>query len=256
MKSRIAFLLIVCGGVVGGFTYTSVSQTIPTFLVGLVGGFLIGFSFMLFTSVYSGSVWGIKIPAMSSSGTKKLIGVIGLLIGGFSLVQTFLTVLISLLNFNLLSLVLNLVFFIIPLVVGPFIAKKYLEKDLSKGNSAEVLGELDVFKEIDANLAQATNFVVGFEGVALFSKANYCYAIYKYVDYQLGELSTPEEVALVGTYFVQKYNDKFTFKVDVEVIPGTPGQTVVAVGMGGIGVARVQGTPDQHLFRSYIFTRK
>ena len=66
----------------------------------------------------------------------------------------------------------------------------------------------------------------------------------------------PEEVALVGTYFVQKYNDKFTYKVDMEVIPGEPGRTVVSVGSGGVSMGRIQGTPDQALFRSYIFTRK
>lgn len=256
MKERIAFLLILFGGVVGGFASRSVSQIIPSILIELVGGFLIGFSLMLFTSVYSGTVWGIKIPAKSSSGIKKLIGVSGLFLGGFSLVLTFLTVVVSLFNFKLVEIILNLAAFIIPLVIGPFVAKKYLEKDLAKGNSASVLGDLEIFKEIDANLDQAVNFVVGFEGVALFSKTNYCYAIYKYEDYQLGELSTPEEVALVGTYFVQKYNDRFTFKVDVETIPGEPGHTVVAVGTGGIGVARVQGTPNQHLFRSYIFYRK
>ena len=113
-----------------------------------------------------------------------------------------------------------------------------------------------MFKEIDKEIYNAAYFVVGFEGIALFSNANYCNAVYRYEDYQLGELSMVEEVALVGTYFVQKYHEHFTFKVDEEVIPGQPGQTVVAVGMGGVSVARIKGTRDQRLFRSYIFTKR
>ena len=253
MKSRVAFMLVILGGVLGSI-FTSLP--IPIYLIALVGGFFIGFSFMIFTSVYSGRVWGIKIPAMPSRKIKIMISIIGLLIGGFSIVQTSLVAFLSLLRFDLLKLILVPASFLIPLIVGPFVAKKYLEKDLAKGDSASILWNFDIFKEIDADLEQATSFVVGFEGVALFSNTNYCYAIYRYEDYQLGDLSTPEEVALVGTYFVQKYSRDFTFKVDVEVIPGKPGQTVVAVGTGGIGVARIKGTRDKRLFRSYIFTRK
>ena len=146
--------------------------------------------------------------------------------------------------------------YIVSLVVGAFASKPYLEKSTANGNNAAALAQLPIFQAVDANMANAAFFVVGFEGVALFSGTNYCYAVYRYNDYQLGDLSTPQEVALVGTYFCQKYHQDFTFKVDEEVIPGMPGQTVVAVGTGGIAVARVQGVPDQRLFRSYIFSRK
>ncbi len=61
---------------------------------------------------------------------------------------------------------------------------------------------------------------------------------------------------MVGTYFVQKYHENYTFKVDMAVIPGEPGKTVIAFGTGGIGIARIQGTPDIRIFRSYIFTKK
>ena len=136
------------------------------------------------------------------------------------------------------------------------LGKVFSERTLARDRNALVLGNYPLFQELDAELGRAAYFVVSFEGVALFSEADYCYAVYPYEDYQLGTLTTPAQVALVGTYFVQRYSKTYTYKVDVEIIPGEPGRTVVAVGTGGIGVARVQGTPDKRLFRSYIFQRK
>ena len=187
---------------------------------------------------------------------KTLCGAIGLILGGYSLIITLLSVFAGLSRFYFVGIAIHLLGFFIALALGPIVAKIIAERTLAKDNSAMILGQLELFKDIDSNINDAVNFVVGFEGVALFSQTNYCYAVYLYENYQLGSLSTPEEVALVGTYFVQKYHEKYAFKVDVEVIPGEPGRTVVAVGTGGIGVAKIQGTADQRLFRSYIFTRK
>ncbi len=255
MKAKLTLLLILLGGVIGGFTAGDFN--IHYAVVAIIGGLALGMSFLLFTSVYSGKVWGIKIKATSKAVVVSLISAIGLIVGGYSIVITFLTAFTSLLRGEIVVTAISVLGFAIPLAVGPIIAKVIQENQMTaKAKNAMVLGELEIFKDIDANMDEAVNFVVGFEGVALFSKTNYCYAVYLYENYALGELSSPAEVAMVGTYFVQKYHDRYTFKVDVEIIPGEPGQTVVAVGTGGIGVARIQGTPDQRLFRSYIFTRK
>ncbi len=255
MKAKLTLLLIILGGVIGSFTIGDFN--IHYAVVAIVGGLALGMSYLLFTSVYSGKVWGIKINATSKAVVVSLLSAIGLIIGGYSLVITFLTAFTSLLSGKIVVTAISVLGFAIPLAVGPIIAKSIGENLITaKGKNAMVLSDLEIFKEIDANIGDAVNFVVGFEGVALFSQTNYCYAVYLYENYALGELSSPEEVAMVGTYFVQKYHDKYTFKVDVEVIPGEPGQTVVAVGTGGIGVARIQGTPDRRIFRSYIFTRK
>lgn len=177
--------------------------------------------------------------------------------GGYSLIIAILAAFFSLTRFEIMSTVIHVLGFCIPLAISPFIGKKIAENHIiAKGKNALVLNNFDFFREIDANMDEAVSFVVGFEGVALYSGTNYCYAVYRYTDFQLGELSTPKEVAMVGTYFVQKYHKNYTFKLDVEVIPGEPGQTVVAVGTGGIGIARIQGSPDKRLFRSYIFTKK
>lgn len=69
---------------------------------------------------------------------------------------------------------------------------------------------------------------------------------------QFGNIRLP----FAGTYFVQRYNSVFDFKVDQEIIPGEPGRTVVAVGAGGVAVGRIKGTRDRRLFRSYIFKRR
>jgi hypothetical protein len=253
MKQKLGFLLILLGAVIGGFNMTD--MLIPELVIAIIGGFLLGFSLLMFTGIYSGRVWGIKIKDPSAF-VKVLLSAIGLVIGGISLVITPVYCFTLLLEGEFITLLINAVAFIIALIIGPLVAKIVMEKLVAKGNKASVLGQLDIFKEIDTNMEQATSFVVGFEGVALYSSTNYCYAVYLYEDYQLGQLSTPDEVALVGTYFVEKYHDNFTFKIDTEVIPGQPGATAVAVGSGVIAVARVHGTPDQRLFRSYIFTKK
>ncbi len=252
MKSKFTSLLLLTGAVLAAFT----DIPIPTLVVAIVGGFLLGLSIMFYTAIYGGKIWGIRIKSDASGKIKQLIGTIGLVIGGYSILTTGLSAFIVLLEGEVISVLIYVIWFAISLVIGSFIGKVVLEKGLAKGNRTNVFNGIPLFQEIDESMGQAQFFVVSFEGVALYSSTNYCYAVYLYENYELGALSTPAEVALIGTYFVEKYHKDFTAKVDTEVIPGTPGQTVVSVGTGGIGVARIQGTPDKRIFRSYIFTRK
>ncbi len=253
MKQKLTTLIIIAGGLTMAFG--RIFDFVPPMLLAIICGLALGIGIVYYTSVYGGVIWGIKLP--SAGGTlNTLIGVIGLFLGGYGIVNCIIAIALYLSQGKFINIPLLLVLYIIPLAIGPSIAKKVLEKSLAKKKTAMCLEQFPIFQEIEQHINEATYFVVSFEGIALYSNTNYCYAVFLYENYQLGSLSSPQEVALVGTYFVQKYSDKFTFKVDVEVIPGEPGQTVVAVGTGGIGVARVQGTPDQHLFRSYIFTRK
>ncbi len=255
MKEKFTVLLIILGGVLAVFTGGKINLLI--FPIIIIGGACFGMSFLLYSCVYGGKIWGIKINASNKGKIVSILSVVGLIIGGYGAITTVLAIISSIASFKLLNIIIYLVAFIVPLVVGLFIANKITENLIvAKSDNALVLNSLEIFKDVESQIDQATNFVVGFEGVALFSNTNYCYAIYRYEDYQLGELTTPQEVALVGTYFVQKYHNKFTYKVDAEVIPGEPGKTVVAVGTGGIAVGRTSGTPDQRIFRSYIFTRK
>lgn len=255
MNSKLVSLLLVVGGVLAAFTRSGDSMVLSV-LICIVGGFMVTFGLALLTSVYGGVVWGIRVPSSGGAALKKLVGALGIIAGGYGAVHLVLLLISCLAGTSFVFFLICLVLYIVLLVVGAFTSKTYLEKSTAKGKNASVLAQLPVFQAVDANIANAAFFVVGFEGVALFSGTNYCYAVYRYNDYQLGDLSTPQEVALVGTYFCQKYHQDFTFKVDEEVIPGTPGQTVVAVGTGGVAVARVKGVPDQRLFRSYIFSRK
>ena len=252
MKTKLTGLLLIIGGLIAVFLRPS----IPVIIVSLLGGFSLGFGLMLYTSVYSGNVWGVKIKRPAYATCFLLIGQVGLIIGGFGVVYCGLLALMSFLQFNLIELLVNVIVFFVSLAIGPIIAKKVLENTMARSTHAMVLGEIELFKEIDGNLNEATTFVVGFEGVALYSSTNYCYAVYLYENYCLGALTKASEGALVGSYFVQKYSDRFTYKVDEEIIPGTPGQTVVAVGTGGVSVGRISGTADKRLFRSYIFTKK
>ena len=253
MKQKFGIILIFIGCILSVIMGYSSTLALP---VVILGGFLLGSAFLLFSCVYSGVIWGIKIPSPQAAKFISLYSTIGLLFGGFAFWYLFRTMLSYLIQGKFIMILVTLALFIVPAVISPKMAKNFTQNFISKQTNALSLGEIDLFKDIDDEIKQSKYFVVGFEGIALFSDTNYCFAVYRYEDYQLGELSIPEEVALVGTYFVQKYNDLFNFKIDVEVIPGEPGQTVVAVGTGGIAVARVKGTADQHLFRSYIFTRR
>lgn len=255
MKSKLTTLLIICGGALAGFTASALPFPLAVAII-LVGALALSLSVYLFNAVYSGKVWGIKINASSTTTLAVFLSVLGLILGGYAIVCVVIAALQALSAGNFIGVLVYLACLLVPFCVGLSIAKKLAEKLTAKSNNALCLGDIALFQEIDANIDNTSHFVVGFEGVALYSATNYCFAVYRYEDYQLGELSTPGEVAMVGMYFVQKYHEKFTFKVDVEVIPGEPGQTVVAVGSGGIAVGKTSGTADQRLFRSYIFTRK
>ncbi len=254
MKQKLAFFLIIFGALIMAFT--GIFNFLPPIVISILGGFGLSFGYLLFTSIYGGVIWGVKINATTMSLLKMLIGVLGLFLGGYAFASVIVSFALYLSQGEFVALIINFVVFIVCVAVGPIVGKIVLEKTLAQDNNALCLEQFSLFGAVEENIGQANHFVVSFEGVALFSNTNYCYAVFLYEDYQLGSLNTPQEVALVGSYFVQKYSNDFTFKVDVEVIPGQPGQTVVAVGTGGIGVARIKGTPDKHLFRSYIFHRK
>ena len=257
MKDRLSFLLFIAGGVLGVTVGRSLPVSEPVMLaIAAVGGFLLGFSYLLFNSVYAGTVWGVRIKSSGASKLKQFIGALGMALGGFSFLVSGLELLSSLSAGRVVHAAVLVGLFLVSAILGPFIGKVVSEKTLARDSSAAVLGELPLFRELDGEIGKAAYFVVGFEGAALFSAADYCYAVYRYENYELGELSTPAQVALVGTYFVQRYNKEFTYRVDAEIIPGEPGKTVVAVGTGGVAVARVKGTRDKRLFRSYIFKRK
>ncbi len=252
MRSKFLGVLFILGGVLASFAKLPISSAI----IAPIGGFIFGIACMFFTSVYSGTVWGIKIKSPAYAVFYILFGILGVIIGGFSVIHCGLSAFVGLLSGELIESVISIVSFVATLIIGSKLALKFLESATAKATHAMVLSNIDMFQEIDANMNDATCFVVGFEGVALFSSTNYCYAVYRYENYRLGELTDPSEVAMVGSYFVQKYHDKFKFKVDMEVIPGEPGQTVVAVGAGGVSVGRISGTPDKRIFRSYIFTKR
>ncbi len=254
MKGKLGFLIMIAGGV--AMAFTGFLNFLPFIVFSVIGGAAISVGIMLFTSVYGGTIWGIKVKAPATASLFNIISIVCLFFGGYSAVAMVIGTLASLSAGRFIELIIYIVLFGVCLAVAPLILKRIMEKWEAKNNHAMCLEQFQIFKEIESRIDEANYFVVSFEGVALFSSTNYCYEVFLYENYQLGELSCPEEVALVGTYFVQKYSDKFKFKVDMEVIPGEPGQTVVAVGTGGISVARTQGTPDQHIFRSYIFTRK
>ena len=261
MKLKLFILCTILGGVMfklGNRIISPLIEAIPPLLwvfLG-IGGIVWGISFYTLICVYGGKVWGIKIKAPAEFAIKQFLSMIGGIVGGFFMLYSVLCAFTALLSGRISETVLSLVCYWGLMIIAQFVSKPINEKMLARKKYALCLGELPIFKAIDAEISNAAAFVVAFEGVALYSETDYCYAVYRYTDYQLGELSIPAEVAMVGTYFVQKYSKEFTFKVDMEVIPGEPGRTVVAVGAGGVAVGRIAGVPDQRIFRSYIFTRR
>lgn len=236
------------------------------FVLELVALFLSAYTGYNIQLVTDGVVWGILVPPSKTQKSFKVRNRIGFAIGIIAfillIVPTFQGLFGLLARRGVIFAVLFAIIYVIILYLDFSIAMKIAEKSNMKALNSDketntyVLSELPFVKSVESQLNDAEYFVVSFEGIALANKMNYCYAVERYNDYQMGSLTSPKEVALIGMYFVQKYHNIFQFKVDMETIPGTPGQMVVAFGTGGIGVAHVKGTRDKKIFRSYIFTRK
>ncbi len=247
------YLMLIFGALVG--TITINFEPTVTILCCTLGAVIFGFSIYCTKSVFGGVIWGRKISSPAILTIMRIFSVFGMFVGGFSCMTVVIYGFFMLFD-DFVTGLIYLALMLVVTIVSILVTSKITTKVVAKSKHAISLGELEIFKEIDSTINQAQKFVVSFEGVALMNSANYCFALYRYDDYQLGELSLPNEVALVGTYFVQKYNDLFKFKVDMEVIPGEPGQTAVAFGTGGIAIAHTSGTKDKRLFRSYIFTKR
>lgn len=236
MKQKLGTLFMILGMLLGVLGAKAM-PTLPPVLVAVVGGFAFGFSAMYYGSVSSGVIRGIPIPPSASGKRWKILGPLGKVVGGFAVDYIIIVVISSLgalgrLPFALLAVGLLIAF----TLLGTAISLKLSNRATERETNALILGEFELFRNLDAELQQAAYFVVSFEGVALFSGTNYCTAVYRYEDYQLGALTSPDEVALVGMYFLQRYGKTHTYKVDMEVIPGEPGRTMVAVGTGGVAV--------------------
>lgn len=211
--------------------------------------------------VTDGVIWGIPVPPSKAQKKFKTVNrillVLGLALFIILTVPAFKAV-ISLLFQSFLIAVIYAVIWGLDFLAAARIAQKQAMKNLYSGKETNtfVLSDLPFVQKVESEMEECVSFVVSFEGIALVNKMNYCYAVERYEDFQMGSLTSPKEVALIGMYFVQKYHEQFNFKVDMETIPGTPGQMVTAFGTGGFNVAYVKGTRDKKIFRSYIFTRK
>ena len=87
MKNKLSFLLLIAGGVLAALRLSAFAA-LPAPAVAVAGGFLLGFSYLLFNSVYAGTVWGVRIKSSGAGSFKQIFGAVGLVIGGFSLVHT------------------------------------------------------------------------------------------------------------------------------------------------------------------------
>lgn len=210
---------------------------------------------------FSGVIWGIQVPCSPKQkafmNRNRILFIVSL-VAFIALFVPSIGALFSLLFKKFLLVLIYIAAWVGCAFLGSFLASRRAMHSplLEEETNAAVLGNLPFVKSVESQMDQATSFIVSFEGIALINHMNYCYALERYENYQMGSLTTPDEVAMIGLYFVQKYHDKFDFKVDIEVIPGEPGQTVTFVGTAGINQAYISGTPDQRIFRSYIFTRK
>jgi len=210
---------------------------------------------------FTGVIWGIRVPCSPKQKAFIIRNRISFIIGTVACVVLILPtfkVLFELLFESFLFVLIYIVVYFASVLISSYIAAKkaFHSPLLENETNTEVLSSLPFVQSVEAQMDQAAAFVVSFEGIALINNMNYCYALERYEDYQMGALTSPNEVAMIGMYFVQKYHHLFNFTVDMERIPGTPGQSVTIVGSSGVHFAYSKGTPDQAIFRSYIFTRK
>ncbi len=208
-----------------------------------------------------GKIWGIEIeptPAQKrfskNCSTMKIIGIIGTISMMIPFFASFFKIL-----FN--APILIILFF--PLWVGACFAgalsakKKGSSPELGeKGNNALVLGDLEFIKVAESHIPEAKCFFIDGEGIAFVNAHDYCFAVERYEDYRLGSLSDGKQVALVGSYFEQRYKGMFDIKSQFERIPPTPGKLVTFVGSRGISFGYVEGTKYQANFEGFLFTKK
>ncbi|MGM9647217.1 MAG: hypothetical protein ACI3YH_03690 [Eubacteriales bacterium] len=261
MKEVICALLILLGVILGISTQellvTILDEMSSPFamiiVLTMIGGLLVGWCMYRMANVYSYTVWGVRVSRAPKDTLVVLLSAVGCCLGGLLIFWGLRAVIYE---FEFIRIIVYIVLVAVSFTVGGMVSQKTVQISISKNTNALILEQFEIFKDAEQQIAEAEWFCVSFEGVAFCSKTNYCYSVLRYEDYQLGSLTVPNEVAMVGMYFVQKYGKQFKFKVDMEVIPGEPGQTFVTVGSGGVNVGRTSGTKDKRLFRSYIFTRR
>ena len=228
-------------------------------LLQLVIVFFFTRSYYFRSSVTYGRIWGIYVPPTPEQKRDRTVQTIIFAVSFIAFIVSVVPSFIGLIGLMFTSFLLTLIYIAVwfgTIFLSAFLAQKHSIAKLIRYKNSFVLGELPFIQQVEAQMDECVRFVVSFEGIALINNMNYCYAVERYEDYQMGSLSVPQEVALVGMYFVQKYHNQFDFKVDMEVIPGQPGQMTTVVGTGGVGFAYTKGTKTQRIFRSYIFTRK
>ncbi len=208
-----------------------------------------------------GEVWGIKIEPTNAQAkfaksckTMMIIGIIGTVTMIIPFFASALKILFD-------APIVLLLFF--PLWIGAFFAgalcakKKGSSPELGEnGNNALVLGDLEFIKAAEAHIPEAKCFFMDGEGIAFINAQNYCFAIERYGDYKLGDLTDGKQVALVGSYFEQKYKGAFDITSQFERIPPTPGKVVTFIGTGGVSFGYVEGTKYQANFEGFLFTKK
>ena len=187
-------------------------------LIMLVSIYLLVYGIISHQCVCDGKIWGIYIPPTATQAAFKkkgknfmIIGIIGVVITGLPFFGAWFSLLFEI-------PVLALLYFpaLIGLAVSAiFVCKKDAEKpEMMEGANNLMLGELPFISATEKHIENAHTFIVSFEGIAFISNTNYCYAVERYENYQLGELNTADEVALVAGYFEQKYNHLFSSKAD------------------------------------------
>lgn len=208
-----------------------------------------------------GEVWGVKIeptPAQKKFSknctTMMIIGIIGT---AAMIIPFFVSAVRILFN----APIILLLFF--PMWIGAFFVgalcakKKGSSPELGEnGNNALILGDFEFIKVAESHIPEAKCFFIDGEGIAFVNAQDYCFAVERYEDYRLGNLTDGKQVALVGSYFEQKYKGMFDIKSQFERIPPTPGKVVTFVGSGGISFGYVQGRKYEANFEGFLFTKK
>lgn len=257
--------------------------------------FLAAYSLQAVTGQYSGTLWGVQIPASRRVMLFRLLGVAGGLLFLVAAVNSIGGV-IGFLVGQLLQMLIG--FFVIVFTgdVGEYFGAALLVllycavaaaafiisfclashiglKLLRKSSAALRLGSLPIFQDIDVSMPQTRQFFVDGRHIVLLLE-NGDTLDFAYERYNLPELTRPVtasetknvaafEVGLIGLYFMQKYPGEFAFSIEkatVEGDPGTPGQSVTLYGSDGAvysgTVGGAPGTPDKHPFNGYHFVRK
>lgn len=183
-------------------------------LLTVIGSLMLGFGGAAMYKHGFSSVWGISVPYPKWLKTCKILAPFAFVIGMGVMFWGWMVAFSARTDAFFLQVFGPIIGFVAFMFVGIFVTDNKINKKLVAGDNAQVLADLPVMKDIDAESQNCQSFLLYGQGVAFFDQANYCYRTIRFGDYQLGDLLTPKEIWAVCISICQRNDAQFKCKAE------------------------------------------